>query len=656
MMSATPIPARAKELRLNGKRRVLGSWGNFILTAGILLIVFLVFAPVLGQAFLGLDDGVHLLQNTAVRTMDVAHLKQIFTSTVTSVYVPLSILSYAIEYHFVGYQPFIYHLDNLLLHCAVVCCVLALGLRLKLSYPAATIAAFLFGIHPLHVEPVVWVTARKDVLYAVLYLLAVLCYLKYCEKIEENPRRAQWYGIDTVVFGVLSALAKPMALSLPLVLFLLDIFRGRRISRQAIEEKVVLGICLFPIIWKTYALNSGYPISALGKAVLIWLWSFTFYIRQLIFPLVVSPGYDLPQPITWTDPEYLFVLAITLAIVASWWVFRRNRWWLFAWGYYVASMFFLFRLDDVVSSQIVADRYFYLSSLGFFLFLGQAAGKVIFESTNVARRKIGIVALAVVALVLAGKSNAQVRLWADEEVLWNYTLQHAPRSFLAYNSRGNVFMAKGDLGRAITDFSTAITVWPQFAEAFHNRGIAYYRRGELEKALRDYNRALQLKSVKLPSAYTNRGLTFFHLGRMAEALADYQTALKLNPRDVNAYNNRGMLYFAQKKFVEAKEDFNRALELDGDFARAWANHGNVLLMEGKYLKALADYDRAIDLDPKYAGAYFNRSLVYRNMKNYAHALKDARTAAALGFKMDPSYLEQLRVAAEGMGQAILPAQ
>ena len=274
---------------------------NVILPVLIAGIVFAAFSPALKNDFVFWDDDVQLYENITVRSLDSEHIWDIFKSTVNKIYIPLTVLSYAVEYHFSGYDPFIYHLDNMLLHLAVVTMVFWLGLRLGLSSTGSGVAALLFGIHPMHVESVAWVTERKDVLYSFFYLAALLSYSRYLAFTGSSPaiqvEKPCWFLILTVFFGILSMLAKPMALSLPLILLLMDWFHGRKILRDVFLEKIPLCAIIAGITLVSYVGHVRIPGKSLAEGAMIWVWTFVFYVRQFLFPFILVPIYQLPKPV-----------------------------------------------------------------------------------------------------------------------------------------------------------------------------------------------------------------------------------------------------------------------------------------------------------------------------------------------------------------------
>lgn len=235
--------------------------------AGIVALVILAYSPSLKNQFVNWDDDAHLLANPFVHPVNV---RDIFTTTVNGIYIPLTSLSFALEYHFFKANPFIYHLDNLLLHLAVTVMVFLFCLRCGLSVLAAGLAALIFGLHPAHVESVAWVTEHKDVLYAFFYILALLCYLRYLRVRKEAPgyRRGWAFGL-TLIFGFLSVLAKPMALSLPLVLFVLDWFFKRELTIRSCMEKMYCGLAIIPVAWITYVSQMRTPDIHFPGSILI---------------------------------------------------------------------------------------------------------------------------------------------------------------------------------------------------------------------------------------------------------------------------------------------------------------------------------------------------------------------------------------------------
>lgn len=620
------------------------------LLAGVLFITFMALSPSLKNPFCHLDDQVHVLENPAIRGLDLPHLKAMFTRTVSKVYIPLTYVSYALEYQFFEYRPFIYHLVNLLLHLGVTGMVFILGLRLGLSLLSAALGSLIFGVHPMHVESVVWITERKDVLYSFFYLLSVYHFLNFLEARERHnqDRDSSRFGtvplvpyLWSLVFGLSSILSKPMAVSLPLVLGIFDWFKKRRFSAGIVIEKIPYVLVIVPIAWVTYAFHARIPGRSFYEGGLTWIWSLTFYFKKFFFPFDVYPAYTMPSPVSVFEPEFLGAVLIFILLWACLFQLRKERWFIFGFLYFFASIFFLLRYDDVWDAQIVADRFMYLPSLGLCLWLGHVGNKVF----DLRVRAVKIAALAGIVLVLSllgVKTFRQAGLWGRESRLWSYVLKQEPRSFFAYNSRGNLCMDDKNYEKAIADFSQAIRLRPDYALAYNNRGLAYYHNGQQSLALSDFNMALKLHYSNPDYTLVNRGLLYTQMGRTDLALKDLKKAVSLNPGNPYAYNNLGGIYFNQGLYDLAFENFNKALELKKDLVKAYVSRGNVYLKKNMPELAMRDYKTALGYDPVHAGAFYNRSLLYYMLKDYSAALDDVLKAKSLGFKVKESYIEDIK--------------
>ena len=316
---------------------------SFLFIIIALALVLISFRPVLTSGFSGWDEDTHLLQNLTVRDLNLEKVKEIFTQRVNEIYIPLTTLSYALEYKFFKYNPFIYHLDNLILHVLVVVFIYLIARRLGISALGSALAALIFGIHPMHVESVAWIVERKDVLYAFFYLLALLLYLQYLLCLREK-KPPYVYLFLIFVFAALSMFAKPMALSLPIIFLVMDWFLKRAWHPKIIIEKIPLFLVVGFIGWLSYAPHARLPGNSILEAMLTWSWTAIFYLRQFLFLLNLVPIYHLPQPVSFSNPEYLlsfiaFVIIVFALIRFS--QYRRIKFgFLFVYSKYIWIIFF----------------------------------------------------------------------------------------------------------------------------------------------------------------------------------------------------------------------------------------------------------------------------------------------------------------------------
>ncbi len=449
----------------------------------LVAFVFAIFYPCLKADFINLDDNGHILNNTVLHDLSLNSIKQIFTQTLNGTYVPLTALSFAIEKHFFGFDPFVFHLNNLLLYAGVVVLVLLLAKRMGLSLKAGFLAALIFAIHPMKVESVAWVTERKDVLYALFYLLALHQYWSYLKTLSKKHYFAVFF------LGFLSILAKPMALSLPLILLVFDWFYGRRMSQRVLIEKIPILFYVIVIAWISYALNvRNLPGDITSQGVLIWIWSLVFYLWKFIFPFSVYPYYALPHPISLFYWPYFLSVVFFLVLVFLLVRFRHHKLFIFAFLYYFCSIFFLLRFNGSFFS-VVSDRFMFLPCLGICFFAGSWADRRV-------KTRGGIIIFYIFLVLMGIKTNLQCRVWHDSISFWNEVIREYPDYYRGYTNRGAALYQQGRDDLAFNDYTRAIALNPDAAKAYYNRGIIYYLRGQDNKALDDFNKAKKITNSK----------------------------------------------------------------------------------------------------------------------------------------------------------------
>lgn len=467
------------------------------------MIVFFAYSPSLNNQFVNWDDDVHLLSNPFIRSLDARGLCDIFSATVNKVYIPLTSLSFALEYHFFKTSAFIYHFDNLVLHLAVTAMVLVLALQMGCSRLAAGIAALIFGLHPVHVESVAWVTERKDVLYAFFYMAALLCYGKYLKRIvSPSASKAHCFFIFVIVLGTLSTLAKPMALSLPFILFLWDWHVRRKFSLRLVLEKIYCLLFFLPIIWATYFLQIRLPDNHFPQSLLIWIWSFVFHLRKFFYPDYFTLIYKLPQPVSMANPEYFLSVLGVCTLLVGWLMGRKNRMFLFAFFYYLLSIFFLLRFDAKADLNVVADRFMYLPMVGLCIGLGAGYDRILISLREKKRFQYGLICLGLALLgVLSYKTFQQCRVWYNGVTLWEHQLktQEKAATALTYNKLAQAYTQQANLrddhpavAKAIRYFDIALRIKPNYANVYFNRANLHRRLGRLSFAEADLKRAVEL--------------------------------------------------------------------------------------------------------------------------------------------------------------------
>jgi len=432
---------------------------------GGLLVVLLTIAAHargLGGQFLQWDDYGHITQNPAIRSLSPANLWSMFTEPAAKLYVPLTWLSFAIDYQVWGHDPFGYHLTNLLLHVANTLLVLLLALRLlqgrfKHAQAAAVLTAAIFGAHPLRVESVAWVTERKDLLFAFFYLLALLAYLRWV--VRGNQRD---YWVCLLLF-VGSALAKSTAVTLPLVLVLLDAFWKRRV---AVWEKIPFFAVSLIIGVATFVAQAGGNGETVVGTGVIPLWArpglvgycTLFYVGKFFWPLHLSALYPTFEDFGWT-PLYAvgYLLAFVILLAVAFALRRRAPLVLPSWLFYLIALSPTIGLVPV-GAHIVADRFTYLPLIG--LALPLSVG--IISLANNRRHAWPILPTATVTLLvaLAILSAKRSAVWTNTETLFRNALIQDPNCYPALVNLTIYYTETKQLDEAIVYGTRAVAIAP----------------------------------------------------------------------------------------------------------------------------------------------------------------------------------------------------
>ncbi|MBZ0220964.1 MAG: tetratricopeptide repeat protein [Candidatus Methylomirabilis sp.] len=501
------------------------------------LAAFLVYAPSLWHGFVNWDDPVYVLENPYIRSLDGPSVRFMLTSFYSANWHPLTLFSYALDYAIWGKDPFGYHLTNNVLHALNTGIAALLAFRvaslagIKAPLLAAAVTAALFGLHPVHVESVAWVSERKDLLCAFFFLLAALSYLRYATASSRG-----WYLASLALFA-LSLASKPMAVTFPVVLLILDLFPLGRLKDRPVmallEKAPFFALSAASSVLTLLAQRSG---GAIVPIEIYPLWmriagairALGFYVFKAVFPSGLAPFYPMPGRSEVFDAYFYGAAALIAAtILISIMSFRRFRGFSAAWLYFLAMLIPVIGLVQV-GSQAAADRYTYLPLIGPFILSG--AGLSFLLGILKARRAAYSAALAAcvcVAIALASLTVRQAGFWRDSLTLWDRQLELYPGKLAhIYNLRGLAYDEKKMFREAIADFDYSIALKPSYAFAFNNRGNAYKSLGEFGNAIEDFKAAARL-APGLPEPYINLSAAYSEIGEMELAFAASKRAGEL---------------------------------------------------------------------------------------------------------------------------------
>jgi tetratricopeptide (TPR) repeat protein len=599
----------------------------------------LVVAAVFPLAVLGKfqwDDYPLLVENSAYRGLAWSNLRWMFSTNLMGHYMPVTWMTYGLDYIAWGLDPFGYHLTNLALHAANMTLVYVVALRLfrvvwfhasadgadRLRIGAA-LTALLFGVHPLRVESVAWITERLDLVCAFFYLQAILMYLRSVEAESTHSRRSRRYYWAAVGMFVLALLSKSMAVTLPIVLLILDVYPLRRLRPGVYgwatpgpwriwQEKVpfVLAGALVSIMafraLLSFAPATSWERLGLVERVAVSAHSVVFYLRKTLLPLGLSPLYELVLPVRPFGWRFLLSGVVVLLITGVAFALR-SRWpgLLAVWIGYGVMLFPVVGIFHK-GHQIAADRYSYLPGIGWALLLG---GVVVLALRRDRSARSGLQTMAVILILstiplLAFATWRQVKIWQDGVTLWRHAARLDPASPIAAANLGWELRGRGDLAEAIEQCQRAVLLRPEYADAHLNLGLARAAQGRAAEAEGHLRRALEITPRSIP-VQSGLGSLLEGQGRIDEAIHHFRQALQINPHSARSHNNLGVALARSGRTEEARAEFSEAVRLDHNFAQGQNNLGLALAHMGRLTEARDHFLAAIRSEPGFEEAHRN---------------------------------------------------
>jgi tetratricopeptide (TPR) repeat protein len=626
----------------------------------LLLIVttLAVFGQVRNFDFVEYDDPDYVANNRHVK-MGLTRDSVIwaFTTSHTGYWHPLTWLSLVLDFELYGLKAGGYHATNLLFHLLNT---LLLFLVLKRStgglWRSGFVAA-LFALHPLRVESVAWIAERKDVLSTFFWMLTMWAYVRYAER--RSPYR---YLLGLLCFA-LGLMAKPMVVTLPFVLLLLDYWPLDRFKREKLDGAGSQQIAS-PIdsnrrrLSATLLLWEKVPFFILAAACSVvtflggqsegavesldWLpinvrlanalVSYIRYIGKMIWPqhltvLYLHPGHTLPL---W-QVAMASVLLTALTIVVIWGARHRHRYLVTGWLWYLGTLVPVIGLVQV-GLQAMADRYTYVPLIGIFIIIAWGIPYLFKKIRH--RRVVIATAAGVVLFCLMTRTWLQLGHWKNSIMLFKHGVAVTANNYVMHNSLGLALAQEGTVEEAILHYSIALRIKPEYIPAHNNLGVVLADRGRLEEAIAHYSEALRLKPNYV-LAHNNLGNALAKQGRLEEAIAHFSEALRIKPDDELTHNSLGHALAKQGRLEEATTHLTKAMSIKPEYAEAHNNLGVVLAEQGKLEKAMAHYSEALRVKPDYVEAH----------NNLGHALsKQGRREEAIAhyseaLRLKPEYAE-----------------
>jgi tetratricopeptide (TPR) repeat protein len=660
---------------MNDRKAALRTAG---IAAALAVVTLAVYARVTQNAFLTYDDPDYVTQNPPVaRGLSWAGLLWAFTSAGHAAnWHPLTWLSHMLDCQLFGLNAAAHHVVNLLLHAVNAMLLFHVARRMTGAVWRSAFVAALFAWHPLHVESVAWIAERKDVLSALFWLLTMLAWLRYVE--QPGPRR---YLAALALFAC-GLMSKPMVVTLPCVLLLLDLWPLRRMAplppgarapagpvreirptprpprtfRQLVVEKLpFFALTVAACVVTFYAQRQGQAVADIQAVPLSFrvpnaLVAYFDYLVKTLWPADLAVFYPLPP----THPPGKIALAVVVLLGVSALALRETRrrpWLLVGWLWFLGTLVPVIGLVQV-GDQALADRYTYLPLIGLGFTLAWGAAEVIARVPALAR-PVQLVALA--ALAAWGFLTArQVALWKDDATLFRHAAAVTRNNNVAFNVLGHLLVEAGRTEEARQLFAQSLKVRPQDGGVHQLIGDAWAKEGRFDEAIAAYREALRLNPA-LHEGHNALGKALFQKGQASAALAHFAEAARLRPNYVDARLNHADVLLSQGQLAEAAAGYVAALKLRPDSGLALFRLGNLLLTQGRTAEAIPYFQQLLRVDPNSVDALNRLAWILAThaeprVRNGAEAVRLAARACELTRRQQPHSLNTLAAALAEVGR------
>lgn len=545
------------------------------------LAIYLIYYQVVKYDFINLDDPIYVTQNPIVQkglTPD-GIIWSFKKDNPAGLWIPLTWLSLMLDFQFYGFNPGGFHLTNLLLHILNSVLIFLLFVHLTGALWQSSLLAVLFAFHPLRVESVAWIAERKDVLSALFFILTIMVYSKYV-----RDKSIKSYLLMLLIF-LLGLMSKPMLVTLPFLLLLLDYWPLSRIDinltnpsalykckggenpLSLLFEKLPLILLTVAVSVLTYFTQKG--INAISPSDIIPIpnriknaqLSYVRYIFKMIWPKNLGIFYPY-QPIIsgWqTIGAILFLLMISIFVI--WW--SSKRYLFVGWFWYIGTLIPVIGIVQS-GSQTMADRFTYIPLTGLFIIIAWSFYEIV---DKVRYRKIILVIFFIfVTTSLMGCTFCQLRFWENSIKLFRHTLDITDQNWLIHYNLGLIFVQEGDIQRGICHYYEAININPNLERVHNNLGSVFLEQGKTKEALMHFKKAIQI-NPGYGLAYINIGLALAREKRFEEAIEYYKIASKIIPESTKLHFNMALAYIELKDFTNALNEFEILKKRDNALAK-----------------------------------------------------------------------------------------
>ncbi len=626
----------------------------------ILVCLFLVIAilavywRVQNSDFVNFDDDIYVTKNHRVQsglTLESIKWAFSFSDKNNTYWQPVTWLSHILDYHLYDLRAGKHHLTNLIIHIANSLLLFVVFKWMTGAFWKSAFVAMLFAIHPINVDSVAWISERKNVLSTFFWMLTMLTYVYY----SKQPVLYR-YLLTLLVFA-LGLMTKPMLVTLPCVLFLLDYWPLGRISLwppgvdkngksnkiivsgyqeflpfRLVLEKIpffvlaALSIYVSSLSVRVYGNTVLRPMVPINLRIANALVSYVKYIGKTIWPQDLAVLYPFPRIVPmWQTIGALFLLVgISFFTIRS---IRKAQFFVVGWLWYLGTLVPVIGLVQVGLWPAIADRFAYVPLIGIFIIVAWGIPELVAQWRY---RKIWLTALATVVLtILMAATWKQVGYWKNSITLFEHTLKITSNNYPAHNNLGTALAKQGRKEEAIKHYLQALRIKPDYVEARNNLGNALDEQGRTEEAVKYYLQALQIKPDYVEARY-NLGVALYSQGRTEEAIEHFLQALRIKPDYAEAHYNLGNALYSQGRTEEAVEHYIIALRIKPDYEKAHNNLGLALYNQDRTEEAIKHYLQALRIKPDSVSAHnnlgaalFRKGQIEKAVEHFKMALKVA---------------------------------
>jgi protein O-mannosyl-transferase len=620
----------------------------------LIVLTLIIYWQVMNFEFVNYDDNVFVTQNIHVSSgLKLENIKWAFTSMYASNWMPLTWLSFMLDSQISKMNPTFFHLSNVLFHIFNSILLFIILERMTGAFWRSTLVAILFAIHPLHVESVAWITERKDVLSTFFLLLTVWSYVYYIQR--SNYKR---YAIVFILFA-LGLMSKPMLVTLPFILLLLDywplkrytLFNRPESSKSEKEENVFQMKIFAHLVYEKIPLFFLSIISIIitiiaQKQEIAIRQIIPFYIRlenacvsycsymiKMVWPASLAALYPHPEYIALGQ---IFAAAILLIGISSAAIYYKKRfpYLIFGWLWYLGTLVPVIGLVQV-GVQSMADRYTYISIIGLFIIIVWTVADL--TKKLVYRQYILTLLSAVIVFSLMLVTYSQIKYWKNSETLFTRTLDVTENNYVMECNMGVLLAGQGNIQDAVLHYEAALKINPKDADTNYNYGNLLAAQGKMENAVKLYNASIKEKP-KFAPAYNNLGIIFSREGRQEKAIEQFREATRLNPDYAEAKDNLENAINQQAKAKELQSDKNN---VDGNIAvntlKGRMQMGMSLLKKGDLDAAIKQFSEVLKHDPNNLNAHISIGLALGYKQNFEEAISHFRKAIEINPKIVEAY-------------------